>query len=63
MRDCVVETEHPIDGGFGQAAIEATRRARLRNKNGGEVPLGMIQYRTNFTMESSPSTGSRLRSN
>lgn len=63
VRDCVVETEHPIDGGFGRAAIEATRRARLRNKNGGEVPLGMIQYRTTFTMESSPSTGSRLRSN
>jgi hypothetical protein len=63
VRDCVVETEHPVDGGFGQAAIEATRRARLRNKDGGAVPPGMIQYRTNFMMESSPSTGSRLRSN
>ncbi|MGH7018446.1 MAG: hypothetical protein ACREEY_01115 [Brevundimonas sp.] len=63
VRDCVVETEHPIDGGFGQAAIEATRRARLRNKDGGEVSPGMIQFRTNFMMESSLSPGSRRRSN
>lgn len=63
VRDCVVETEHPIDGGFGRAAIDATRRARLKSKDGGEVPLGMIQFRTNFMMDSSPSTGSRLRSN
>lgn len=63
VRDCVVETEHPIDGGFGRAAIDATRRARLQNKDGGEVPLGMIQFRTNFMMASSPSTGSHLRSN
>ena len=60
VRDCVVETEHPIDGGFGEAAIDATRRARLQSKDGGEVPLGMIQFRTNFLMDSSPSTGSRL---
>ncbi|WP_312144134.1 hypothetical protein [Brevundimonas sp.] len=63
VRDCVVETEHPINGGFGRAALDATRRARLKSKDGGEVPLGMIQFRTNFMMDSTPSTGSRLRSN
>lgn len=63
VRDCVVETEHPIDGGFGRAALDATRRARLQSKDGGEVPLGMIQFRTSFEMDSSPPTGSRLRSN
>lgn len=63
VRDCVVETEHPIDGGFGRAAIDATRRARLKSKEGGDVPLGMIEFRTSFTMDSSPPTASRLRSN
>ncbi|HEY1071693.1 hypothetical protein [Brevundimonas sp.] len=60
LRDCVVETEHPIDGGFGEAALDATRRGRVRSKDGGPVPLGMIQFRTNFLMDMSPSTGSRI---
>ncbi|MND98748.1 hypothetical protein [uncultured Brevundimonas sp.] len=63
VRDCVVETEHPIDGGFGEAAIDATRRARLRSKDGGEVLPGMIGFRTNFLMETAPVTGRRLRPN
>lgn len=60
LRDCAVETEHPVDGGFGKAAINATRRARLRTKSGGEVPLGMIVFRANFELQTSPVTGSRL---
>jgi len=63
VRDCVVETEHPIDGGFGEAAIDATRRARLRSKDGGEIPPGMIGFRTNFLMETAPVEGRRLRPN
>ena len=63
LSDCVVETEFPANGGFGAAALKATRSGRLVNRDGGAVPLTRIVYRTNFRMDSGsdPSTGSRIR--
>lgn len=63
LSDCVVETEFPANGGFGAAALKATRSGRLVNRDGGPVPLTRIVYRTNFRMDggSDPSTGSRIR--
>ncbi|MDZ4109561.1 MAG: hypothetical protein U1E18_08185 [Brevundimonas sp.] len=50
LRDCSVEAEHPQDGGFGDAALRATRRARVVNIDAPAtaVPPGRILYRTNF---------------
>jgi hypothetical protein len=52
LRACEVETEHPRDGGFGAAALHATRRARLENTDdaAAPVPLRRILYRTNFRL-------------
>lgn len=54
LRACEIETEHPRDGNFGEAALRATRRARLENTRepGALVPVGRILYRTNFRLES-----------
>ena len=63
LRDCVVETEHPLDGGFGAEVLYATRSARVRNKQDGSVPPGMISFRTNFSMEETTmGGGGRIRS-
>lgn len=63
VTDCVVETEVPADGGFGAAALRATRNGRLQNENGGPVPLTRITYRTNFSMSgsSNETTGTLIR--
>ncbi len=52
LRDCSVEAEHPQDGGFGDAALRATRRARVANIDApaAAVPLRRILYRTNFIL-------------
>lgn len=62
LRGCLVETEHHIDGGFGKAALDATGRARVRSKDGGAVPLGMIQFRNSFLMDMSPPSATRIPS-
>lgn len=38
-RDCVVETEHPHDAGFGEAALRGMRHARLRNRLNPDQPI------------------------
>ncbi|MEQ7156633.1 MAG: hypothetical protein B7Z42_07785 [Brevundimonas sp. 12-68-7] len=50
LRECVVESEHPIDGGFGQATLASTEGARVRNAadRAGALPVRRIIYRTNF---------------
>lgn len=63
LSDCVIETEFPANGGFGAAVLKSVRSARLMNRDGGDVPLTRILYRTNFSMGTDPATGSRLRSN
>lgn len=60
LSDCVVETEFPANGGFGDAALKATRSGRLENRDGGPMPLTHIVYRTNFRM-AEETTGSRIR--
>ncbi|HYD28187.1 hypothetical protein [Brevundimonas sp.] len=50
LRDCTIESEHPHEAGFGEAALRATRRARVATIEDPDaaVPLGRILYRTNF---------------
>ena len=62
LRDCSVEAEHPLDGGFGEAALRAARRARVENAEdpAAPVPLRLILYRNNFVMAGSQ-TGDRQR--
>jgi len=52
LEDCVVEMEHPHDGGFGEAALRATRSARLRNLDQTDQPLPvrLVSFRTRFLM-------------
>ncbi len=38
-QDCVVETEHPRDAGFGQATLRAAREARLTNNLNPDAPI------------------------
>lgn len=61
LRDCAVETEHPHGGGFGQAALNGTKGARLVNRLGGPVPLRFIAFRANFDVDSEPASSRRLR--
>lgn len=71
LRGCEVETEHPRNGGFGEATLTATRRARLSNTvNPGEpIPTRLIQFRASYNMESHAdahirsTTGSRIPRN
>lgn len=64
LRDCVVESEFPLSGGFGEAALRSTRRARLERISdpGAEIPTRMIVYRTVFRMESFGEEAVRERS-
>lgn len=65
LKDCMVETEMPVDGGFGDTALRATRNAVLENKDGGPVPISRVTFRMNYQMEGtsdSPPTGTRLGS-
>lgn len=65
LRDCAVESQHPLDGGFGDAALRATRRGRIQVTENptGPVPTRMIIFRTNFSMREpgGPPTGTRLQ--
>lgn len=50
LRDCVVESQHPLDGGFGEAALRGTRRGRLQVAENPDapVPTRLIIYRAVF---------------
>lgn len=67
LRDCVIETEHPQDGGFGPAALRSLRRARVQATDipDGPLPPRLIVFRTNFRLEdgfsTGPSAGGRIR--
>ncbi|TPW03193.1 MAG: TonB family protein [bacterium] len=52
LRDCAIEFEHPRDGRFGQATLDAARRARLQNVDqpGAPVPLTRVLYKTNYVV-------------
>lgn len=52
LRDCEIEAEHPSDGGFGEAALRSTRRARVQSPNEpeGAMMARRIAFRTTFRM-------------
>lgn len=52
-RDCVVESEHPYDGRFGRATIEAMGQARLVDRTQPDAPMrpAMISFRANFVIQ------------
>lgn len=52
LRDCLIETEHPQDGAFGDSVLRSIRRARVRNTSQeGAVPLQRISFRAAFRLE------------
>lgn len=52
LRDCTIESEHPRDGRFGQATLDAARRARLQNLDqpGAPVPVARVLFKTHFVI-------------
>ncbi|WP_339914732.1 hypothetical protein [uncultured Brevundimonas sp.] len=52
LRDCIIETEHPQDGGFGAAALHGVRRARVQATDLPKGPLlpRLIAFRVNFSL-------------
>ena len=52
LRDCVVESEHPRGGGFGQATLRAARRARVGwpGEDDRLVPTRLVSFRVNFVL-------------
>lgn len=50
LRDCSVEAEHPQEAGFGDAALRASRRARVANVEDSAAPVApaRILYRNQF---------------
>lgn len=64
LNDCVVETEYPGDGGFGEAALRSAQNARLQFKDSPDAPLDvrLVSYKIKFSMSGDGvETGSRLR--
>lgn len=53
LRDCVVDSEHPHDGGFGDSTLRAVRRARVRNADDADAPLApaRVSFRARFVIE------------
>lgn len=53
LRDCEIESEHPRDGRFGEAALASARRARVHNPSDPEAPIPptRLLYKTNFVMD------------
>lgn len=62
LRDCVVETEYPQNGGFGTAALRSIRPARVRAIDFPEdqTPTRFIEFRLNFAMEDEVQVRSRF---
>jgi hypothetical protein len=52
LRDCAIESEHPTDGGYGDAVLTAARRARLQNLGtpGAPVPTTRVLYKVRFVV-------------
>lgn len=69
LQDCAIESEYPMAGGFGRAALSGLERASVRVAGAPDspVPRRMILFNVNFQMESEaeaarrgPETGTRL---
>ena len=52
LSDCLIESEHPGDGRFGQAALRAMPQARVasRGETDGQYARRMVALRVNFRM-------------
>lgn len=52
LEECVLESEQPEDGGFGEAVLRAARNGRLRNEHDrrSPVPRTRILFHANFVM-------------
>lgn len=63
LRDCAVESQHPADGGFGESALRAARRARVTLGDGAEgpIPVAKVQFRANFVVPGFGQPGDRPR--
>ena len=55
-QDCVVETEHPRDAGFGRATLSAARSARLTNSLNPDAPItpSRFTFRANYNVGEPP---------
>lgn len=52
LRDCVIETEHPRDGGFGDEVLSSVRRARVGPVDGeGPLPVRRMYFQVSFVMD------------
>lgn len=50
LTDCIVLSESPRGKGFGQAALEAASRARLRARSGSDAK---VRFTTRFRLDDS----------
>ncbi|MDQ1191663.1 hypothetical protein QE419_000429 [Brevundimonas vesicularis] len=51
LRDCVIETEHPADGRFGEAVLKAARDATVAYDGDQPTAPRMMAFRVNFIMQ------------
>lgn len=53
LDDCVIESEHPTDGRFGEAVLRSLRRARvdIPGHEAGRLPPQMVGFRATFVMQ------------
>lgn len=52
LTQCVVETERPAGAGFGQAALDGARSARLASAPGETIAeRGAVTYRMTFFLQ------------
>lgn len=52
LSDCVILSETPAGEGFGQAALEATRRARLDRRTVDQAASGAkVRFTTRFRLD------------
>lgn len=63
LRDCMIESQHPGDGGFGESALRAARRGRVTLGEGveGPIPVAKVQFRANFIVPGYERPGDRPR--
>ena len=50
LDECLIESEFPVDGGFGKQALRSTDDARLKAEDNAPISPRLIVFRTNFVM-------------
>lgn len=63
LRDCVVESEHPMGGGFGAAALNGARKGRVGVIGAPDASVGIrkISFSVNFRISDAPPSGVQHR--